>query len=75
MEGFKNELAQLLKKHNVYIIAKSNKDKDDMSLEIGFQKHTTNSWTGRHHLGGMDLEHTYVEKTTPPTVEYIGKRK
>ena len=56
MEDFKAELAELLKKHKVYIIAKSNKRNDDFSVEIGFQSGVVNSWSGRHHLGGYDLE-------------------
>ena len=56
MEDFKTELSELLKKHKVYIIAKSNKNDDDLSVEIGFQLGVVNSWSGRHHLGGYDLE-------------------
>ena len=58
MDEFKKELALLLEKHNVAIICHSNKNKDDHSVEIGFQDMANgfkNEYTGRHHLGGFDL--------------------
>ena len=56
MKEFTEELEELLKKHGVYIVAKSNEHDRDFSVEIGFQKlDGTNEWTGRHHLGAFDL--------------------
>jgi len=59
MKEFKNELADLLEKHQVAIVCHSNKNKDDFSTEIGFQDMKNgfkNEYTGRHHLGGFDLK-------------------
>ena len=58
MEGFKKELADLLRKLNVQIISKSNINDKDFSVEIGFQSNGSNEWTGRHHLGGYDIDGT-----------------
>ena len=58
LNGFKEELAALLKKHSVAIICHSMKNKDDYSVEIGFQdmkRGFKNEWVGRHHLGHFDL--------------------
>jgi len=57
MEDFKAELAVLLRKHDVYIVAKSNANESDFSIEIGFQTLGGKSdWTNRHHLGAYDLD-------------------
>lgn len=58
MKEFKKELAELLEKHNVALICQSNKDKKDMSVEIGFQAMSDgfkNEWIGRHHITNYDL--------------------
>lgn len=52
---FKEELAALLKKHNVAIVGKSLID-NDLSINIGFQfNYTRNYWSDRHHLTDYDL--------------------
>ena len=57
MNEFKAELAVLLRKHGVYIVAKSNSHKNDMSVEIGFMDTDLNTnWTDRHHLGAYDID-------------------
>lgn len=53
---FEQELATLLKKYKVAIIARDLKDDNSLSVEIGFQKEwINNTWTGRHHVGHYDL--------------------
>ncbi len=56
LELFDKELAELLKKHNAAIIAKSNKDSQDSSVEIGFQFGIHNKWYGRHHITAFDIK-------------------
>ena len=57
MEEFKKELAELLRKHEMYIVAKSNLNNKDYSVEIGFQTGFENTnWVGRHHLGAYDID-------------------
>jgi hypothetical protein len=63
LESFKKELGQLLKKHNVSIIAKSNNNDNDMSVEIGFQFGIHNKWFGRHHLTAYDIDDTTETNT------------
>lgn len=63
MEEFKKELADLLRKHGAYIIAKSNLNDDDLSLEIGFQQGMKNTWSGRFHLGSFDLDGNQESKS------------
>lgn len=54
---FKVELANLLRKHDVAIIAKGGRDPDDLIAEVGFQfKHIHNKWIGRHHVTAYDLD-------------------
>ena len=54
---FKNELAELLRKHGVAIIAKGGKDPDDLLAEVGFQfNYIHNKWIGRHHVTAYDLD-------------------
>jgi len=55
LEEFKKELGELLDKHQAAIIAKSNKNNDDLSVEIGFQFGIHNKWLGRHHITKHDL--------------------
>lgn len=55
-EDFNKELADLLRKYNAAIVAKSNKDKDDASVEIGFQFGIHNKWHGRHHITAFDMD-------------------
>lgn len=57
MEEFREELAELLRKHGIYIVAKSNTNENDFSIEIGFQNLGGDSeWSGRHHLGAYDID-------------------
>lgn len=54
---FEQELAILLNKYKIAIIARDLKDENSLSVEVGFQKdRINNTWTGRHHVGGCDLE-------------------
>lgn len=55
LDKFKKELAELLDKHSVAIIAKSVNHINDLSVEIGFQFGIRNEWTGRHHLTKHDI--------------------
>jgi hypothetical protein len=55
LDLFNSDLAELLNKHKVAIIAKSNKDDEDSSVEIGFQFGIHNKWYGRHHITAHDL--------------------
>ena len=57
MEDFKRELSELLDRHRVAIIVKSNKNDDDNSVEVGFMRGLhIQEWTGRHHVTGFDLD-------------------
>lgn len=56
LDSFNKELAELLHKHSAAIIAKSNKNDDDMSVEIGFQFGIHNKWYGRHHITSHDIK-------------------
>ena len=56
LKEFKNELAILLRKHNVAIIAKTGKEPDDLLSEVGFQFGIHNKWVGRHHVTAYDLD-------------------
>ena len=54
---FKNELAELLRKHGVAIIVKGGKEPDDLLAEVGFQfNYIHNKWIGRHHVTAYDLD-------------------
>ena len=56
-EKFKSELAILLRKHDVAIVAKGGKEPDDLLAEVGFQfYHIHNKWVGRHHVTAYDLD-------------------
>lgn len=56
-EEFTTELAVLLRKHHVAIIAKSGRGVEfDMSVDIGFQFGACNKWVNRHHVTGYDLD-------------------
>jgi len=68
MEEFYSELSKLLEKHNVAIIAKSNKDDDDFSVEIGFQFGMNNKWVGRHHVTGCDMKDVIYLQTNEDKV-------
>lgn len=62
MDEFELELEKLLEKYNVAIICKSFRNKDDHSVEIGFQDMTNgfkNYWSGRLHLAGFDLNNKH----------------
>jgi hypothetical protein len=56
MELFKKELADLLRKHHVYIVARGGKNDKSLDREVGFQKDGKNEWQGRSHLGGYDID-------------------
>ena len=57
LKSFKNELASLLRKYDVAIIAKGGKEPDDLLAEVGFQfNHIHNKWLGRHHVAAYDLD-------------------
>ena len=57
MRAFEKELAELLRKHGVALIAKSLRDENDLAVELGFQKGLIkNKWTGRHHVTAYDLD-------------------
>tara|TARA_R110000822_G_scaffold307119_1_gene433858 strand:+ start:705 stop:896 length:192 start_codon:yes stop_codon:yes gene_type:complete len=57
LNAFKVELANLLRKYDVAIIAKGGKEPDDLLAEVGFQfNHIHNKWIGRHHVTAYDLD-------------------
>jgi len=63
MNEFREELKALLEKHRVALIARSLKDEEDYSVEIGFQyagENFRNEWTNRHHVTGYEL--TFLPK-------------
>tara|TARA_R110001606_G_scaffold27768_3_gene88660 strand:+ start:5114 stop:5299 length:186 start_codon:yes stop_codon:yes gene_type:complete len=61
VDDFQKELAALLKKHSVALVCKSNKNKNDLSVEIGFQGDSIDCvWSGRHHL--TDYEIQFISK-------------
>ncbi|CAM0033047.1 hypothetical protein VPHK121_0089 [Vibrio phage K121] len=55
LDLFNSDLAELLDRHKVAIIAKSNKDHEDSTIEIGFQFGIHNKWYGRHHITANDV--------------------
>lgn len=55
LDEFNKELAELLRKHGSAIIAKSNNNEEDLSVEIGVQFGIHNKWYGRHHITPNDL--------------------
>lgn len=63
MKKFEIELAELLRRHGVALIAKSLRDENDLGIEIGFQKNLViNKWTGRHHVTAYDLDGVNTSK-------------
>ena len=62
LKNFTDELAVLLRKHNVAIIAKGGKEPSELSAEIGFQFGIHNKWVGRHHLTSYDLDNKQLNK-------------
>ena len=54
---FQYELSQLLNKYGYAIICESQKNENDTTVQIGFQdSKMINTWVGRHHVTGYDLE-------------------
>lgn len=53
---FEKELSELLNRYGMAIICESQKNEDDTSVQIGFQDcNFRNTWVGRHHVTGYDL--------------------
>ena len=57
LKSFQDELAALLRKYDVAIIAKAGKEPEDLLAEVGFQfNYIHNKWVGRHHVTAYDLD-------------------
>ena len=57
MEEFKKELAAVLRKHDVAIIAKGT------NAEVGFQvRKIANKWTGQLHVTAYDLDGLNIKR-------------
>ena len=57
IDHFKEELADLLHKHNVAIIAERGESDNPLAVQIGFMRGMyEKEWTNRHHITSYDLD-------------------